>query len=282
MILCGVCGENKMVNESSLEVIIEWDEKLPYEDSSIEFYNIIVNVVNPPEKFKQHYNGRLRAADVAENFVVSLMRSVEQNKRYDNKMVTIGIGHGTSHCGARLKDPDSEKRGRKTFVIPFSAQKSYSFSLIGGVYGDFGLLGNLDCLEEFRFIAPRNETVNHNDYCSFFGSSGGLWLPSSYPRGDFVETIEQTIYEMQHDHPTIFRWTNVPRMGMLEKQRSIDTKFDALVEERVAPKDKESYDLECKTIDNPTKKRVKELIKILEECAAPVRQYKQERGIIRL
>ncbi len=280
MTLCRVYGGNKMTNESSLEVIIEWDCKVPFGDPTIEFYKLTINVTNSPEKFKEQYSGELRGVDASEGFVAGLMRSVEI-KRYKNKSLKTDNGDNGSveiQIGNELEEPDSEIRGSKTFILPFSSEKGYAVS----IYEYYGLLDKLSRLEEKHFLLPRNETVNDNDYCSFYGSSGGMWTRSNYLRGDFVETIEQTIYDMQHGSPTNYHWTNVPRMWCLKLQREIDPEFDKLVKKKVELNDKEFYDLACKTSDNPSKKRVRELIRILEECAAPVREYKQERGIIRL
>lgn len=126
-----------------------------------------------------------------------------------------------------------------------------------------------------HFIVTRNEWVSNEEYCAFYGSSGGIWKNElcEYKRGDFIETLRQTVYDMENgDNPEIYQWTNVPRKYQLEKLSQNDLEFKSFAKKEIYPLVNEYW----KTIKSTNFDLIKNhFIKI----ADVTEKYKKEFGI---
>jgi len=140
-----------------------------------------------------------------------------------------GLGH---HWSSR----PTQQSGEKSFVLI-----SDSFGLnqkpIAPIDYEKFISGNKFFHQPFYMII-RNESIDHERYCAFYGSSGFVWDISlcDYSRAGFPEKILQTFYDMVHENEYIYAWTNVwtPFMRDYDRDGPAKTFFEKELKPRLA------------------------------------------------
>ena len=90
-------------------------------------------------------------------------------------------------------------------------------------------LKNVASLHQLHYLIARDESVNHEKYCTFYGSSG-VWDTKlcNYDGGSRAEQFLQTLYDMEHCYPTIYHWTHGAHafVAALEQDPSLREHYD--------------------------------------------------------
>lgn len=133
----------------------------------------------------------------------------------------------------KLSAPVEQEKGRQVYEIPVTVADAEKPSVFSLRY----LMRVATRIQDKYYIAPRDEIVTDEEYCQFFGSSGNLWDTNNcdYPSGDFVETIRQTVYDMEHGNPQVFLWTDVPRLYLLNNAMGQNPDFNAFAKKELKP-----------------------------------------------
>jgi hypothetical protein len=158
-----------------IEATVTWDPKLEFAEAPIHCESV-VKVEEGGEVTKHPFSMDLDSG--------SKLRT------YLNAVNSYGYGFA-SWAGWRRQE---ETLGKEVYTITSERELS---------------LGNVASLHQLHYIITRNEEVNHEKYCTFYGSSG-VWDTRlcDYNLGSRAEQFLQTLYDMEHCYPTIYHWTN--------------------------------------------------------------------------
>ncbi len=241
-----------------LEVIVSWDETIPYEKASL--FHIAAIITTPPPKafadkgFKPGYIGKLEGTNAVEKYVGDLLRDID---------------HGSADAALV-----SQSSGMKSFRATMREQRHMYLDQV---------LWHLKTLEKQHFIAPRNQWCTDQDYFTFFGSGNPAYF-SSYTPGDHVELIRQTVYDMENGDTDVWKWTNVPKFSVGHNKES-QAYVEMLIYERKHP-GLMAVMMELEPVlDNISGIRSDEVerhIGLLNQVADALDRYKAENGVARI
>lgn len=184
-----------------LGVRVFWDSKVPFDKADL--FDLVLTLEN--EEFK----GQLKKPIVVNNYLCHL---------YIN--ATGDWSRGEDFSGYQTGE------GEISHEVPVKVGERLYF-----------LRREVRAIQERFFIAPRNEEVGHEERSTFFYSANGIWNVEDcdYLPGDFVETLRQTAYEMQHGNPNVFHWANVPRIRDLQKKAENDLELSRFLDGSLTP-----------------------------------------------
>ncbi len=227
---------------------LSWDPSTRFEDAKLINLAIFFKSNGTTKEFR----GQLKRADA----VISYLNLVylKATEDYTGKK-------GENYVGKSVKR--APKKGIKIYRVPVVVTDEKKIQQ---------LKKTLQCLQEKRFIVSRNEEVTHEEYCTFFGSSGGVWDidKCEYPQGNFIETLKQTVYDMDED-PKVYQWTNVPREHLLDDWTKKDKKFAEFAKKNINPLVEKYWANRGGSVDE-VKHRLTEIADVTEK-------YKNEFGI---
>ncbi len=225
---------------------VSWNPGVKFEHS-----NLIDIVLSFENGGSQEFRGQFKRADTTMDYLWHLY--VQATKDY---------GKGMEFVGEVVEDAN----GNRVYDIPVI------------VTGDDLILvkSTAERVQKTYFIAPRNEWVTDEEYSTFFGSANGLWEVErcDYPEGDFAESLRQTVYDMDHGNPGIYRWTNVPSIFLLQDRIESDPEFAQFAEKEIMPRVRKYWDERTGNIP--------EIKRMLVQIAEAAERYKHEHGIERL
>ena len=239
-----------------LEIIVDWEPERTFEKAKK--LSVLINVAGS-EEVKKLYKGTITGSHATEEYISHLL--LQSGNRDSCNMIQMKNGELTTFRFAP-KNPVIDENGRRGFKITTKEADLEE------------LRYTLARLEVKRYIAPREELVNDQDYCTFYGSSGNLWKASDYPVGDLAERTRQTIYEMEHDQSRVYEWTNVPDQFSLRLNMEADAQFASFAEKEVKPLI-DAYWGGPRRDPTLVKTQLLKITEILE-------RYKKEHGIKRL
>lgn len=230
---------------------VSWDPKVEFERSN----SINLNLILKDDKSEaQKYSGQLKRPDTTMlylwNLCVAATKDYGNNEAYVGKII-------------------SDTKGNRVYEIPVA------------VTGD-DLKRVIDLTHRIQkkyFIVTRNEWVTDEEYSTFYGSANGLWCIErcDYPRGDFAELLRQTVYDMEHGSPRIYRWANVPRVYLLGNKMGSDQTLAEFTEREIRPLVATIWSRETGMSEDTTI-----LKRQYTKMAEAAERYKQEHGIDRL
>lgn len=225
-----------------------WDSEVEFEQSHL--VDIVLSFENGES---QIFRGQFKRADTIMDYLwhlyVQSTNDYSKGKEFVGEVVEDSIGKRVYEIPVSVSGDDLEK-------VRYTAER----------------------VQKKYFIAPRNEWVTDEEYSTFFDSSNGLWDTErcDYPAGDFAELLRQTVYDMEHGNPSIYIWTNVPKMFLLENRMKADPEFAEFAEKEIRPLVMGYWDNISQTGNIPEIKRMFVQISEIAE------RYKQEHGIERL
>jgi len=185
------------------------------------------------------------------------------------------------HAGAHLEEEDifffwdvaesnllktKDIAGERRYVIPVSENLDDDDVPI--------LLRDFELLSKKYHLITREEDVTRPDYNCFYADG---YFRSNYPPGDFVETLRQTVYDMENGSPEIYNWTNVPHTERLRDSMESDDDLRKFMEQLILPLEEEVE--EIKESINPDIDKLKALFL---QIANHAETYKTEKEIERL
>ena len=228
-----------------LHASISWDQGLDFESARL--FDIILRIENgEPQKFK----GQLKRPDTTLYYLWNLYVGATQDYK-----------KGKAYVGEIVHTTD----GNRVYKIPITVKEK-----------ELEKLNHIARrIETKHFIPTRNELVSDEEYCAFFGSSGNLWDIDTcdYPPGSFIETLRQTVHDMENGQPHIYRWTNVPRWDKLEELTLDYSDLERFVETKLKPL---SDDLESQFRSSRNIEKIKDWYTAVADAAE---KYGKENGI---
>lgn len=174
---------------------ITWDPELKFEEAPIHCESVVM--VEEDGELKEH------------PFSMDLDFGLKL-RAYLNAVRSRGYG-AASLAGWRIQE---KVPGKEVYTIT-SDDKLF--------------LSSVNRLHKITYIITRNEEVNHERYCAFYGNSGD-WDTRlcNYDKGSRAERFLQTLYDMVHSYPTIHKWTNsaIPFVAALEQDPGLKEHYD--------------------------------------------------------
>lgn len=242
-----------------LHTIVTWDSENKFEDSKLT--KIIISFENG---VSERFQGELNDP-----------RYVTQYLKY----IFLAASNEKIH---KFPSPYTEAKGKREYNISIDSQT------------DIHQLR--DCalrIQTKHFLVTKNQWVTDPEYCAFYGSSLHIWDhdDKTYPQGDFVESLRQTVYDMDHVDELICRlagcppgaiymWTNVPYTHSLQKLMKKDVEFAEFTRRNLLPI---ISDLNFSQVDeNPTKGNLEILKGKFSAIADLADEYKKNHGIERI
>lgn len=150
-----------------------------------EFFRCVIELIDEHQSIKL-IEGKIRSLESTLHYLDTLARAS------DRKRMLYLFDHDASDFPEPMH-----------YVIPVAAMSDEHMHELGNIVSSLG---------KTHYLFPRDIWVSDQDYCSFFGKSD-VWSHGKdrFPPGNFVETIDQTVYEMHVHDPQLFRWSDVPR-----------------------------------------------------------------------
>jgi hypothetical protein len=186
-----------------LRAAVTWSDTESFDDSRL--IDIVLTFENGS---REDFSGRLKCAANAKGYLEGI------------------FFYARARESMALPPPIVDQKQMRVYESPVAADEDCKRMLKGFA----------SRLQQRHFIAPRNEWVTDEEYCAFFGSSGGIWETGEcYRRGDFVEQIRQTVYDMEHVTPQAYRWSNVPKESYLREKIAEDKAFAAYFTQHIKP-----------------------------------------------
>ena len=139
-----------------------------------------------------------------------------------------------------------------------NSEKEQKWEMNSNLCNKDKFIENCKYLHSKKYILARNEFVQEDNYCAFYGSSNMVWnsIFFTYPRGNHQERFIQTLYDMVNINPKIYRWTNAGAEFFIEMEK--DNKLKEFYEFKIKP-------VMVKLKDNATQTDITNLVNILNQ-----------------
>ena len=232
-----------------IKASVSWNPDIQFEEADL--VDIVLSFENGEA---EEFRGQLKRPDTAMSFLWNLyVQSIDDYSR------------ASEFVGEVIED----SKGRRVYEIPVLVKDDKLDHL----------KYTAERIQKQYYIVSRDELVTDEEHCTFFGSSGNLWSTEKcdYPRGDFVETLRQTVYDMENVDPKIYEWTNVPNQHSIRNRMKSDPIFREFAERELMP----LVDAYWKS-DAMRKGDTGEIKRMFIEIADVAGRYKDEHGIERL